>query len=109
WNLLDENVVMAADGGAPKAAVDTYPRDSYLLYSEDDSKPHLNLPSAWSNRWHFAEIPFQISALKRDNIELAKTWQLALRDALGGAFANGYQAVDFADDGKRCWYVLEKI
>jgi predicted GNAT superfamily acetyltransferase len=109
WNLLDENVVIAADGGAPKSAADTYPRESFLLYSDDAGSPHVSLPSAWNSQWHFAEIPFQISALKRDNIERAKAWQLALREAMRSAFANGYQAVDFADDGKRCWYVLKKI
>jgi predicted GNAT superfamily acetyltransferase len=108
WNLLDEKVVMAADGRAPGSNVDIYPRESFLLYSDDDGTPYLNLPSVWNSRWHFAEIPFQISALKRDNLELARTWQLALREALRGAFAHAYQAVDFADDGHRCWYVLEK-
>jgi predicted GNAT superfamily acetyltransferase len=108
WNLLDEAVMASAEGAAPKPATDEYPHDAFLLYSDDDDTPHVQLPTVWTSRWHFAEIPFHLSALKRDNIERAKTWQLALREALGTAFANGYQAVDFADDGQRCWYVLEK-
>ena len=79
-----------------------------ILYSDDEGNPHVQLPSAWTSQWHFAEIPFQLAVLKRDNIERAKAWQFGLREALGGAFAHGYHAVDFGDDGKRCWYMLEK-
>jgi predicted GNAT superfamily acetyltransferase len=109
WNLLDASVIAAANGAAPKPRIDTYPQEAFLLYSDDDGSPHVSLPSTWTSRWHFAEIPFQLAALKRESIERAKAWQLALREAVINAFANGYQAVDFADDGKRCWYVLEKI
>ncbi|MEO8606447.1 MAG: GNAT family N-acetyltransferase [Chloroflexota bacterium] len=109
WNLMDEAVAAAADGASPKRTVDDYPREAFLLFSDENGNPQVRLPSAWTSQWHFIEIPFQLAALKRDNIERAKAWQLALREAARGAFANGYQALDFTDDGQRCWYVLKKL
>ena len=108
WSLLAEPVVTVADGGAPPLSTDSFPREGFLLYSDDDGAPHVQIPPAWSREWHFAEIPYHLAALKRDSIERAKGWQSALREAMRGAFAHGYEAVDFADDGRRCWYILRK-
>ncbi len=107
WALEDE-AVAAAESGMYAPGVESFPREAFLLTSDDDGTPHVQPPDSWTHEWLFAEIPYQISALKRDNLELAKNWQIAAREGLGGAFDHGYVAVDFADDGKRCWYILRK-
>ncbi|MCA0458752.1 MAG: GNAT family N-acetyltransferase [Chloroflexi bacterium] len=108
WDLLAEPVIAAEATPATAPIVTDFPRESFLVYSDDDGLPHVQLPSAWTNRYYFAEIPTQISKLKRENLPQAQAWQAALRQAAGGAFAQGYKAVDFADEGQRCWYILEK-
>ncbi len=108
WDLQAEPVIAAEVTPPTSTVVTNFPREAFLLYSDDDGQPQLQLPSTWHSRYYFAEIPFQISKLKRENLQRAQAWQVALRQAAGGAFAQGYKAVDFADDGKRCWYILEK-
>lgn len=108
WNLLDPLVIASENIHSPQPVVDTFPHEQFLLYSDDDGETHVRLPLAWTSTFYFAEIPFQLAKLKRDNLEKAKSWQIHLREALGSAFAAGYQAIDFADDGKRCWYILGK-
>jgi predicted GNAT superfamily acetyltransferase len=108
WNLLAEPVVVAAKGSAPAPPTTDYPQEDFLLYSDADGQPHTRQLSALTARWYFAEIPYHLAALKSENIQRAKEWQLMLREVLSAAFAQGYVAVGFVEDGGRCWYVLEK-
>lgn len=108
WTLADETVAAAADGNPPPPATTVFPREDFLLYSDEDGMPHLRDPLTLGAQHHFIEIPYQLAALKRDNKELAKTWQLGVRQAMLTAFEAGYVAVDFAQDDKRCWYVVER-
>jgi predicted GNAT superfamily acetyltransferase len=50
-------------------------------------------------------IPDDIIAVRRTDPGLARRWRLAVREALGGAFAEGHQVTAVIDPG---WYVLEK-
>ena len=50
-------------------------------------------------------IPGDIIAIRRTDPGLARRWRLAVREALGGAVAGGYQVTVVTDPG---WYVLEK-
>lgn len=108
WDLLAESVMAAENSPRTRPILDKFPHENFLLYSSDDGQIHVKLPLRWDSEWHFAEIPFQLAKLKRENILLAQAWQVALGNAMGAAFAAGYRAVDFADDGKHCWYILRK-
>ncbi len=50
-------------------------------------------------------IPDDILAIRRTDPGLAHSWRLAVREALGGALAEGHQVTGVMDPG---WYVLEK-
>jgi predicted GNAT superfamily acetyltransferase len=50
-------------------------------------------------------IPGDILAIRRSDPGLARRWRLAVRKALGGSMAEGYQVTGVMD---RSWYVLEK-
>lgn len=52
------------------------------------------------------EIPFDIQTLKQTAIQQAQAWQLAVRQTMQTAFAQGYSIIDFVVDEGRCWYVL---
>lgn len=58
------------------------------------------------------EIPPSIAALKERDPELARAWQLAVREAFQRAFAAGYVAVDFTreqgEHGLRVYYILRR-
>ena len=50
------------------------------------------------------EVPEDIVALRRDNPAIARSWRVALRNALGDVLARGYELTGATRDG---WYVLE--
>jgi predicted GNAT superfamily acetyltransferase len=50
-------------------------------------------------------IPDDILAIRHTDPGLARRWRLAVREALGGALAEGHQVTGVMDPG---WYVLEK-
>lgn len=50
-------------------------------------------------------IPDDILAIRRTDQGLARRWRHAVREALGGALAEGHQVIGVMDPG---WYVLEK-
>jgi predicted GNAT superfamily acetyltransferase len=49
------------------------------------------------------EVPHDVVALRKENPVLATDWQRAVRDVLSPAFAKGYLATGFVQQG---WYVL---
>jgi predicted GNAT superfamily acetyltransferase len=63
------------------------------------------LPSG--HHLHLA-IPAKIVELKAAHPELARSWQLAVRESFLAAFAAGYELVGFARDGADPCYLLEK-
>jgi predicted GNAT superfamily acetyltransferase len=54
------------------------------------------------------EVPRDIEALKRENLEVARAWRLAQREVFPAYFARGYVATDLASIDTRTFYVLEK-
>lgn len=106
WWLSAPEVVAAADGQPPPPAASSAPREDFLLFTDDEGMPRLREPLTVKSRYHFAEIPKNLGALKQKSIDQAKDWQFKLRTALQYAFAQGYRAVDFAEDDRACWYVL---
>ena len=52
-----------------------------------------------------AWVPEDIVELRRRDAPLARTWRLALRDAIAAARADGYSATAMTRDGR---YVLER-
>ncbi len=56
----------------------------------------------------YLEVPYDIEAVKRHDMELARAWRLHTREAFQTAFALGYRAVDLARQGQRVFYQLAK-
>jgi predicted GNAT superfamily acetyltransferase len=104
WKLNDPRVIAAANGETlPQVATD-FPLEHFLLYTDSSGEPCLSdqiapLP-------HFIEIPYQLAALKRNNIDKAKRWQMMLRQAMQTSLSQGSAVVDFVTTETRCWYVM---
>jgi predicted GNAT superfamily acetyltransferase len=106
WNLNDPRV-LAAIGGEPLPPTTTvYPPEDFLLYADANGNLCMGEARDPLPRWHFVEIPYDLTALKRDHIERAKAWQLALRQAMHTSLSQGNAVVDFVTAQGRCWYVL---
>lgn len=109
WDMPSARVVASAEQPLPYITTD-YPQEAFLLAQHPDRSPNLSehLPS---ERYHFAEIPYDINALKKDDMDLGLAWRFALRDVMLKMNEQGYRVVDFITQDeqiKRCWYVFEK-
>jgi predicted GNAT superfamily acetyltransferase len=74
-----------------------------VLTTGPDGEPRAAAAAGATAR--IAWIPEDIVALRRRDPALARSWRLALRDALTAAAADGYTATTMTRDG---WYVLER-
>ena len=105
WNLrapLPASTARAGLPGSPGSAGDTEP-PAILVAGPGDEPVAEAVPETSTRRrcW----IPGDVIAIRRTNPGLARRWRLAVREALGGAVAEGYQVTGMMDPG---WYVLEK-
>jgi predicted GNAT superfamily acetyltransferase len=105
WNLwapLPASTARARVPDSPGPAGDTEP-PAILVAGPGDEPVAEAGPEATTRRrcW----IPGDIIAIRRTDPGLARRWRLAVREALGGAVAEGYQVTGVMDPG---WYVLEK-
>jgi predicted GNAT superfamily acetyltransferase len=105
WNLrapLPASTARARVPGAPGPARDREP-PAILVCGPGDEPVAETVPGA-STRLR-CWVPGEIIAIRRTDPGLARRWRLAVREALGGAMAEGYQVRGVMDPG---WYVLEK-
>jgi predicted GNAT superfamily acetyltransferase len=106
WNLNDARVLAAISGDPLPPTTPVYPPEDFLLYTDVNGNLRMGEVRDPLPRWHFVEIPYNLTALKRDHIEQAKAWQLALRQAMHASLSQGNAVVDFVTAQGRCWYVL---
>lgn len=106
WHLRDSRVVALAAGETPPPRTADYRSEAFLLRAEEDRV--VRLPVNADFQWHFAEIPYDLRALKTTQTEQALRWQLAFREAMLDALSRGYTVVDFVIEQNRCWYVLTR-
>jgi predicted GNAT superfamily acetyltransferase len=105
WNLRAPLPASTARAGAPVPpgpAGGSEP-PAILVPGPDDEPIAETVPGA-STRLR-CWIPAEIIAIRHTDPGLASRWRLAVREALGGAVAEGYQVTGVMDPG---WYVLEK-
>ena len=100
WHLLDDRVIAATQGrsGAPAEAGDA----AVMLDADEHGAPVLRHGTGDVRR---CRVPDDIVALRETQPELALQWRHALRDTLGAAVADGYQATGMDRDG---WYTLTR-
>ncbi len=109
WRLDDPRVARLAAGEAPEPVATDHPEDRFLLRLDAQTGLVMKKISSPDTGSYFAEIPTSLNRLKASNLDLAREWQLALRDTLQAAFAAGLWVVDITASGERCWYVLQRM
>ncbi len=108
WNLNDERVVTVANNEPLPLIVTEFPKEHFLLYTNDNGEPCLgDLSVPLPPLPHFIEIPYHLAALKRDSIDKAKHWQMLLRQAMQTSLSQGSAVADFVTTETRCWYVMK--
>lgn len=102
WELTAARVVAAARGRAAEPDVDALRRAGAVevLRVGDDLQPVVN-PVGGDRR--LVQVPPDIEALRASGTDIAAAWAAAVREALEGAMAAGFQISGFTHDG---WYVL---
>jgi predicted GNAT superfamily acetyltransferase len=105
WNLwmpLPASTARAGLPGSPGPAGEGEP--PAILVSQPGGEPVAGTAPEAGTRLR-CWIPGDILTIRRTDPGLARRWRLAVRQALGGAVAAGYQVTGMMDPG---WYVLEK-
>jgi chorismate synthase len=77
----------------------TLPEQAPRLLESVKNSPQIG-KQVQGAEWLSAEIPYDIAAVKAQNIALALEWRLAMREVFGTAFAQGYKVVDFINDSE---------
>jgi predicted GNAT superfamily acetyltransferase len=111
WNLLDARVIALAAG----SEFDTPPQQTVdvsaalpLLYEHGDGEISLMKFPKLRAEPLLAQIPADLAALKRDDLDKARRWQLLLREGLLWAFERRYTVQAFVVHEGRCYYVLHR-
>ena len=86
WDLLAEPVPAAADGGT-------------VVLAEREGRPVPAAAPADSSRL-LVKLPPDVESLRVSDSGLARSWRLAVREALVPAFADGYRATGITRDGR---------
>lgn len=102
WRLTERRVQLAAEGRAAEPDVMRLKGAGaeVRLAIGDDGRPE---PHATDADHLLVAVPDDVETLRSADPGLAEAWAEAVREALGGALAGGYQVSGFARDG---WYVL---
>jgi len=113
WSLARPEVVAAASelsgspgsSGRTRSVADDPPPGTVLLAERDDGRPVLKVGGDGDGTMLAVQVPADIVATRKQGPDVAVEWRHALRQALGGAFDAGYEAVEMTGGG---WYLLEK-
>ena len=105
WNLLAPLPASAARSGLQGSpGPDRAGEPPAILVSGLGGEPAAGTMPGTGTRLR-CWIPADILTIRRTDPGLARRWRVAVRTALGGAVAEGYQVTGVSDPG---WYVLEK-
>ena len=105
WNLLAPLPAFTAGAGPRDSPVPAGAGEPpAILVSGPDGEPVAGTMPGASTRLR-CSIPADILTIRRTDPGLARRWRVAVRTAVGGAVAEGYQVTGVSDPG---WYVLEK-
>jgi predicted GNAT superfamily acetyltransferase len=80
----------------------------FFLQTDDGETMVQSGTMSWDAETYAVEIPYDISGLKRNDLDRAIQWQLAFRDTVQRALAAGYIVSGFVVQRPRCWYVLRR-
>lgn len=103
WRLDSDRAERAASGESLELDADklsAWGRSAILSVGPDDEP----VAAEKSTRVLICQVPKDIVSMRSSEPGLARRWRLALREALGGAMARGYNLNGASRSG---WYVLE--
>ena len=107
WELKQSRVNQLAIGKQPRSQMlKEIESDHFLLRESENEHPILSIPPKLTSQVYLAQIPQNISAIKKVSTNRAFAWREALRTALQTAFSQGYSAQDFVALGNSYYYVL---
>jgi predicted GNAT superfamily acetyltransferase len=108
WQLNDSHVKALASGQPPAASDDDFPDEAFFVRTDTEGRVIHHRPARLSRPVYCIEIPYDVGALKRENMDKAIQWQSAIRESMLRLFAEGYIAHEVVQRHQRCWYVLSE-
>ena len=107
WQLEAPHVLELAQGRRSDFAHRRHGAEK-LLYIDGTGQLFREQPSTYDAERYALEIPANIADLKRQDLELAVTWQLHLRAAMTALLAAGYVVTAFSRDRETASYFLSR-
>lgn len=107
WQLDSPKAVAMAEGNYEPSEADQ-PDAMTMVVVEKDGELQYRQPSTRAGGHFGVEIPADIAALKRRDIEGAKQWQQYTRAAIIELLAADYVISGFIRQGDKAWYVLSR-
>jgi len=101
WQLNDEHVKRLASGFQAEPSDE---KPTFVLSADEANNPVLTLPTQYTHPHYAIQIPHNINTLKQDNMPLAKSWQMAIREAMLAVIKAEYIAIAFIAHDDICCY-----
>ena len=106
WPIATDRVDRRLRGADPIASLADAEREVPYLLTADAARPGIEGRLEGSHL--LVATPWDIEAVKKRGLELAREWRLAHRRTLGAALRTGYAAVEYLVDAERGAYLLVK-
>ena len=104
WRLQSRSAEAATNGRGAEPNLDQLIRDGAVAALSMGPAGEPVVAAAPVARVLLCQVPEDIVALRRSDPKVARAWRTAVRDAVGGAIAAGYEVSGATRSG---WYVLE--
>ena len=119
WRLDAPHVIALAAGSANPPPPGPLPhkegggdndftRTVSLVYVDEAGELRQEQPDGFSEPCYGIEIPLNIAALKSEDLERAKTWQLSVRRAMTSLLEAGYIVSGFVREGNSARYLMSR-
>ena len=85
-----------------------FPETINLVFVDDAGELRHEQPEGFSEPCYGIEIPLNIGALKSEDLERAKTWQVSVRRAMTSLLDAGYIVNGFVREGNSARYIMSR-
>jgi predicted GNAT superfamily acetyltransferase len=108
WYITNPHVIQHLDQTRQQASIQTLRERGVPMIDPIAANSMANLSNHIALAQLLVQIPKDIAAIKRKNIDEAQMWRYRTRELFETAFACGYTVTDLLMDQESAWYLLER-
>lgn len=108
WQLDSPRVIALVEGGRRRRESSAQAAATKLVYVDDAGQLRHEQPDNFADARYGIEIPLNIAALKSEDLERAKIWQLSVRRAMTSLLEAGYIVSGFVREANSARYLMRR-